>query len=82
MSSCVLTLLQAHDAVLERAVAACPKAEVLWLMYAKSKWQQTDVEAARKILEQVLYTLLMSRLAHSVVCIQFVFNTMYCAAGV
>lgn len=26
------------EAVLQRAVAHCPKAEVLWLMGAKSKW--------------------------------------------
>lgn len=26
------------EALLQRAVAHCPKAEVLWLMGAKSKW--------------------------------------------
>lgn len=41
---------QAHDAILSKAVEACPRAEVLWLMYAKSKWQQGNVEASREIL--------------------------------
>ncbi|GFS30001.1 pre-mRNA-processing factor 6 [Trichonephila inaurata madagascariensis] len=38
------------EAVLQRAVAHCPKAEVLWLMGAKSKWLAGDVPAARSIL--------------------------------
>uniref|UniRef100_A0A8C3Q4T7 Pre-mRNA-processing factor 6 n=1 Tax=Geospiza parvula TaxID=87175 RepID=A0A8C3Q4T7_GEOPR len=37
------------EAVLQRAVAHCPKAEVLWFMGAKSKWL-ADVPAARNIL--------------------------------
>lgn len=35
---------------MQRAVAHCPKAEVLWLMGAKSKWLAGDVPAARSIL--------------------------------
>uniref|UniRef100_A0A8C3TKG8 Pre-mRNA-processing factor 6 n=1 Tax=Catharus ustulatus TaxID=91951 RepID=A0A8C3TKG8_CATUS len=38
------------EALLQRAVAYCPKAEVLWLMGAKSKWLAGDVPAARSIL--------------------------------
>ena len=38
------------EALLQRAVAHCPKAEVLWLMGAKSKWMANDVPAARSIL--------------------------------
>ena len=38
--------------MLERAVKACPREEKLWLMGAKSKWQQGDVKGARGILEQ------------------------------
>jgi pre-mRNA-processing factor 6 len=43
---------ESYDAVLSKAVGLCPKAEVLWLMFAKSKWQQNDVEGSRKILAQ------------------------------
>jgi pre-mRNA-processing factor 6 len=39
-----------HDSILERAVVKCPRAELLWLMLAKSKWLQGHVETARKIL--------------------------------
>lgn len=35
---------------MQRAVAHCPKSEVLWLMGAKSKWMANDVPAARGIL--------------------------------
>lgn len=35
---------------MQRAVAHCPKSEVLWLMGAKSKWLAGDVPAARGIL--------------------------------
>lgn len=38
------------EALLQRAVAHCPKSEVLWLMGAKSKWLAGDVPAARGIL--------------------------------
>ena len=38
------------ESLLKRAVAHCPKAEVLWLMGAKSKWMAGDVVAARSIL--------------------------------
>ena len=38
--------------MLERAVKACPREEKLWLMGAKSKWQQGDIRSARGILEQ------------------------------
>lgn len=38
------------ETLLQRAVAHCPKSEVLWLMGAKSKWLADDVPAARGIL--------------------------------
>uniref|UniRef100_A0A8B9RA07 Pre-mRNA-processing factor 6 n=1 Tax=Astyanax mexicanus TaxID=7994 RepID=A0A8B9RA07_ASTMX len=44
------TLRESLEALLQRAVAHCPKAEVLWLMGAKSKWLAGDVPAARSIL--------------------------------
>mgnify|MGYP000113760250 FL=1 len=31
------------EALLQRAVAHCPKAEVLWLMGAKSKWLAVSI---------------------------------------
>lgn len=44
------SLRESLEALLQRAVAHCPKAEVLWLMGAKSKWLAGDVPAARSIL--------------------------------
>jgi pre-mRNA-processing factor 6 len=42
---------QSLEGLLERAVTMCPKAEVLWLIYAKEKWQGAgDVAAARQVL--------------------------------
>lgn len=38
------------ETLLQRAVAHCPKSEILWLMGAKSKWLADDVPAARGIL--------------------------------
>lgn len=39
--------------LLEKAVTNCPKAEILWLMYAKEKWQSdNDIPAAREILSR------------------------------
>ena len=35
---CTLCFRESLEALLQRAVAHCPKAEVLWLMGAKSKW--------------------------------------------
>ena len=35
------------ETLLQKAVGHCPKAEVLWLMGAKSKWLAGDVPAAR-----------------------------------
>ena len=35
---CTLYCRESLEALLQRAVAHCPKAEVLWLMGAKSKW--------------------------------------------
>lgn len=46
----VASLRESLEALLQRAVAHCPKAEVLWLMGAKSKWLAEDVPAARSIL--------------------------------
>lgn len=45
-----LSCRESLEALLQRAVAHCPKAEVLWLMGAKSKWLAGDVPAARSIL--------------------------------
>ncbi|XP_036139924.1 pre-mRNA-processing factor 6 isoform X2 [Monomorium pharaonis] len=42
------------ETLLQRAVAHCPKSEVLWLMGAKSKWLADDVPAARGILSLAL----------------------------
>jgi len=49
-SPLLLTSRESLEALLQRAVAHCPKAEVLWLMGAKSKWLANDVPAARSIL--------------------------------
>lgn len=38
------------EALLERAVSSCPKAEALWLMYAKEKQLARDVQGARQVL--------------------------------
>lgn len=46
----MVCLRESLEALLQRAVAHCPKAEVLWLMGAKSKWLAGDVPAARSIL--------------------------------
>lgn len=41
------------ESLLEKAVTNCPKAEILWLMYAKEKWQgDGDIPAAREILSR------------------------------
>ena len=37
---------------MQRAVEHCPQAEVLWLMWAKKKWEDGDVPAAREVLEK------------------------------
>ncbi|MCP9262881.1 Pre-mRNA-processing factor 6 [Dirofilaria immitis] len=39
-----------YDQLLQKAVEKCPKAETLWLMYAKSKWLAGDVKVSREIL--------------------------------
>lgn len=54
------------EALLQRAVAHCPKAEVLWLMGAKSKWLAEDVPAARSIL--ALAFQVMTRLYKPLTC--------------
>lgn len=41
------------DALLQQAVKYCPKAEVLWLMWAKERWLANDVTGARNILNRV-----------------------------
>ncbi len=40
------------DAVLVQAVENCPNAETLWLIAAKEKWLNQDIQAARDILTQ------------------------------
>lgn len=39
------------DALLQRAVAACPSSEILWLMTAKERWLNGDVSGARNALK-------------------------------
>lgn len=50
LNDLALSCRESLEALLQRAVAHCPKAEVLWLMGAKSKWLAGDVPAARSIL--------------------------------
>lgn len=38
--------------LLIKAVAQCPNAEMMWLMYAKEKWIAGDVNAAKSLLER------------------------------
>eukprot|EP01035_Chromulina_nebulosa_P017336 gene17336-22881_t len=40
------------DLVLTQAVENCPTAETLWLIAAKEKWNNNDIQAARDILTQ------------------------------
>lgn len=40
------------DDVLATAVRYCRQSDVLWLMYAKHKWMQDDVNGARRILNE------------------------------
>eukprot|EP01116_Phalansterium_solitarium_P020812 TRINITY_DN6254_c0_g1_i1.p1 TRINITY_DN6254_c0_g1~~TRINITY_DN6254_c0_g1_i1.p1 ORF type:complete len:925 (-),score=402.90 TRINITY_DN6254_c0_g1_i1:208-2982(-) len=42
--------LDTLDSVLQRAVKYCPQSEVLWLMAAKEKWHNGDVDGARVVL--------------------------------
>lgn len=42
----------ALEKVLQKAVACCPKADVLWLMAAKQQWLKGDINAARRILAE------------------------------
>ncbi|KAL8449817.1 hypothetical protein Emed_002780 [Eimeria media] len=43
---------EALEKVLQKAVACCPKADVLWLMAAKQQWLKGDINAARRILAE------------------------------
>ncbi|KAM6489823.1 hypothetical protein JOM56_014635 [Amanita muscaria] len=43
---------ESREALLQRAVEHCPQAEVLWLMWAKKKWEDRDVSASREVLEK------------------------------
>lgn len=63
------------EALLQRAVAHCPKAEVLWLMGAKSKWLANDVPAARSILALAFQVTIKSCRSWLVTlcCLTFVF---------
>src|SRR4051794_11774635 len=40
------------EQVLAKSVGFCINSDVLWLMYAKHKWQQGDVTGAREILKR------------------------------
>lgn len=48
----ILCYRQEYELLLDRATQAAPQAEVLWLMFAKSRWMGGDVGHARKILAQ------------------------------
>ncbi|KAF2436002.1 putative Pre-mRNA-splicing factor prp1 [Tothia fuscella] len=37
-------------ALLEKAIEACPKSDDLWLQLAREKWNEGDIDAARKVL--------------------------------
>ena len=41
---------QEYESLLDRATKAVPQVEILWLMYAKSRWMEGDVNHARTIL--------------------------------
>lgn len=41
--------------MLKKAVTHCPRAEMLWLMAAKEKWLENDVEGARIILQEAFH---------------------------
>ncbi|KAJ7119618.1 PRP1 splicing factor, N-terminal-domain-containing protein [Mycena epipterygia] len=43
-----------RDILLEHAVAQCPNAEALWLMWAQKKWADGDVPGARDVLNHAL----------------------------
>ena len=43
---------ESREALLQRAVEYCPQAEILWVMWAKKKWEDGDVPAAREVLEK------------------------------
>lgn len=77
----IASLRESLEALLQRAVAHCPKAEVLWLMGAKSKWLAEDVPAARSILAlafQVMMRLYKhftcSHSFHASFCLTLVFS--------
>ena len=38
------------EQLLSAAVAKCPGAEILWLVWAKEKWSRGDVAGAREVL--------------------------------
>lgn len=59
------SLRESLEALLQRAVAHCPKAEVLWLMGAKSKWLAEDVPAARSILALAFQVTMMQTMTCS-----------------
>ncbi|VDN50508.1 unnamed protein product [Dracunculus medinensis] len=50
LGSVSLSDSESYDQLLSKAVEKCPKAETLWLMYAKSKWMAGDVRGSREIL--------------------------------
>ncbi|MCJ1452819.1 hypothetical protein MMC28_003164 [Mycoblastus sanguinarius] len=41
--------------LMEKSVESCPQAESLWIQYARSKWQATEVEEARRILGRAFH---------------------------
>jgi pre-mRNA-processing factor 6 len=47
---------KSQEETLKRAVNAFPTNEILWLMYAKHKWQTESVEAAKNLLDKASLT--------------------------
>jgi pre-mRNA-processing factor 6 len=45
-----------QETTLKKAVDVCPENEILWLMYAKHKWETESIEAAKKLLEEASIT--------------------------
>jgi len=45
------------EAVLEKGVRFCVNSEILWLMFAKHKWTNSDVAGARQVLKEAFVSL-------------------------
>lgn len=66
------------EALLQKAVQNCPKAEVLWLMAAKSKWLAVSIPSVYLCISlYILYIFVCFRLLFIVFCISCAFNVQY-----